>query len=121
MYEEKVKSTIDQAEELYDAAKEALCKPEEDVVPYVVCSNAYKSINKYLEAYLLEKSVDFDMSRPAEDMLEYCGKIDSRFEKLDLRKMLKPADSEEVWMNMDVANDYMELAEKIRSLVGIRQ
>jgi uncharacterized protein (UPF0332 family) len=119
MYEEKVKTTIDQAEELFDAAKEALCKPEEDVVPYMVCSNAYKSINKYLTAYLFEKEINFDMSKPAEDMLDYCQKVDSRFESLDLRKLVKPGDSEEVWMNMDVANDYMQLAEKIRDLVGV--
>ena len=53
MFDQKIKTTMSQADALLDAANEELCRPEEDVVPYMVCNNAYKSVGKYLTGYAI--------------------------------------------------------------------
>ena len=117
MYEEKVKSTIDQADELLDMAKEAMCKPEEDVVPYMVCSNAYKSVRKYLTGFLMNHGVEIHTSMSIETLINLCRDVDKRFKDLNLEPLYHLNDPEDVWMNMDTVNDYLDLATKTREMV----
>ncbi len=88
MYDQKIKSTLDQAAELFDAAKEELCRPEEDVVPYMVCNNAYRSVTKYLNGYLLKNGIEIHHSMSLQVLLNLCRDVDPKFNDLDLSSMM---------------------------------
>ena len=119
MFDAKIKTTLDQANELFDAAKEELCRPEEDVVPYMVCSNAYKSVNKYLTGFLMQNGIEIHNSLSMEKLLNLCRDIDPRFEDLSLRYMYNTKLREDVWVNMDTVRKFIDIATQTRKLVGM--
>ncbi|MFC4870933.1 hypothetical protein [Negadavirga shengliensis] len=114
----KPQKTLDEAEELFDLAKEELCRPEEDVVHYMVCSNSYKAISKYLAGFLMKNILKNQTSLSIEDLLRQCREVDPEFKKLDLAPLTHQKNPEDVWMNMDTAREFMMLAEKTRALVN---
>lgn len=116
---QEFKTTFDQAEEHFYAAKEELCRPEEDVVPYSVCRSSYQSIMHYLIAYLHKHQVIADESLELSEILESCRKIDPSFHKLNLSPLYHPLDSEDIWMNIAIAESFAKLAEKTRKMVGL--
>lgn len=119
MNDQEFKTTFGQAEEHFSSAKEELCRPEEDVVPYSVCRHSYNSVLHYLTGYLRAHGNAADESSELHEILISCRKIDSKFDYLNLSKLYHPTDSEDVWMNIDMANDFIKLAEKTRKMVGV--
>ncbi len=117
MNDVKTKSIIEQAEELYASAREELCRPEEDVVPYMVCSTAYKSVNKYLTGFLLRNDIELHNSISMDKLLKLCREIDPGFNNLDLSPMLESTDNDKIWTNMGTVNRFIELAAQTRGLV----
>ncbi|TRX49856.1 hypothetical protein FNH22_26490 [Fulvivirga sp. M361] len=118
MYDQKVNTTFDQADELFRIAQEELCKPEEDVVPYMVCRNAFKSVNKYLTAFLLKHGMDIHASMSLEVLLDACRQIDPAFNELNLNLLYSTGEKEDVWMDMGTVNEYIALAKQTRQMVG---
>lgn len=114
-----VKSKIDEAEERYYRAKEELCKPEEDVVPYGVCQNAYYSVVNYLSGVLINNGHKLPDSLSIELLLEGCRQLNPKYHDLHLAPMYHPQSSEDVWMNLDTAKDYMEMATKTRQMIHL--
>ncbi|MDX1627843.1 MAG: hypothetical protein R3345_04035 [Fulvivirga sp.] len=112
----KTKFSREKAEDLYLKAKDELCKPEEDVVPYSVCRNAYYSITNYLGSYLSMNGVKLSESDSVEDLLNKCRTVDKRFNDLHLSPLYNPTETEDVWMNLDTANDYIKMAESTRQI-----
>ncbi|NVK49567.1 MAG: hypothetical protein HWE09_07340 [Cyclobacteriaceae bacterium] len=109
---------LDKADQFISAAKEELCKPEEDVVAYSVCWNAHRAVINYLGSFLKEKGMEFQDNANLEDLLKQCRAIDGKFHGLNLSPMYHRADTEDVWMNLDMANDFIAMAENTRKVVS---
>ena len=82
---------MQQYQELYDTAvrrlKEAndeLCRPEEDVVAFMVCKNSQQAIHNFLKAYLLQNNIDVEANARVDDMYNQCMAINANFSKIDL-------------------------------------
>jgi len=115
--EQMTKPTLKTAEELLSRAKNELCKPEEDVVHYSVCQNAYDAIVNYLGSFLLDNDVEFEKTSNVEDLLSSCRSIDKRFNDLNLSPLYNPTKSQDVWMSINTANSFMAMAENTRKMV----
>lgn len=87
MYNEKVKSTWDEADQLLQLAKDELLKGDKDVVPYMACSSARNSIKKFLTGYLLRNGIENKGVLSIENLLEKCQAIDPEFKNLDIYNM----------------------------------
>lgn len=117
MIDQKNKSTLDQANELFDSANEHLCKPEEDVVTYVVCHTLYKSSILYLKSFLLNKGVEIDQNSNLENLLKKCRDIDSSFKDLKLEPQFNSNVTDEVWMSLDKVNEFVNLTSQAKEMV----
>lgn len=115
--EEMTKTLLVTADELLSRANDELCKPEEDVVHYSVCQNAYNAIVNYLGSFLLENGAEFDKSSNVEDLLSRCRAIDKRFNELHLAPLYHPTQNEDVWMSLDTVNSFMAMATNTRNMV----
>ena len=118
MLDQKVKTTLEQAERLFMAAQEELSRPEEDVVPYLVCHKAYESINKYLTGFLLNNGIDVHMAMTLENLLEQCQAIDSKFKSLKLDPLYGVFESSDIWVDVDEVRELVRLATQTRKMVG---
>lgn len=65
-------------------ANEELCRPEEDVVSYLVCKNSQVAIENFLKGYLLSKGIDPQDYKNINNLYEQCVAINPRFGDLDL-------------------------------------
>ncbi|MGL1887655.1 MAG: hypothetical protein OCD76_14155 [Reichenbachiella sp.] len=118
MYTGKAKNTLEQADQLYHEAQEELARPEEDVVHYMVCRNAFKSINKYLTAYVLKHGAKVHSSVSLQALLEQCRRLNYGFENINLESMYSTKLSEDVWMDKKTMQSYFSLATMTRELVN---
>jgi len=114
-----VKTKIDVAEDLLDRAREELCKPEEDVVPYSVCQSAYNSVVSYLSGVLINHTIEVPEPVKVEELLKRCRALNAKYKDLHLEPMYDPKKSEDVWMNLDTAKDYLKMAEKTRQMINL--
>lgn len=105
------------AEHHLDLAKEALCKPEEDVVPYSVCKNSYDAVINYLTGYLMSNGREVPENHTVQELLAFCREVDASFKELHLSPFNHPTETEDVWMNMDAAKDFLAMAERTREMV----
>ena len=113
----QVQTKFKHAEEYLVKAKNELFKPEEDVVPYSVCQSAYRSIVHNLSGFLLQHNKYLPEEIKVQPLLESCRALDSKFNDLHLAPLYHPKESEDVWMNLDAAQDFLSMAEKTRQLV----
>ena len=119
MFDQKVKSTLDQADELFNAAKEELCRPEEDVVPYMVCKNAYKSVDKYLTGYLMQNGIEIHNSMPLDRLINLCRDVDPKFNDLNVDPLIHTRNPEDIWVSMETVRKFIDLATQTRNMVGV--
>lgn len=115
--EEKVNYTLEQAEIHLNNAQDDLRKPEEDVVPYSACKSAHRAIINYLSAYLMRNGRELPETITVEDLLVFCREINPQFNELHLSPFYHPTRTEDVWMNVDTANDFVEMARKTQEMV----
>lgn len=109
---------LSEADVLLDKAKEELCRPDEDVVHYMVCRHAYKAIEKYMAGFLVKNGVRIQNSTSINDLLRQCRTIDPAFEKLNLNPLTRAGDPQDLWMNKHTANEFIHLAEQTKNQVG---
>ena len=82
--EDRAKKLYEEAvQKLKDANKE-LCRPEEDVVAQLVCSNAQHAIQNYLKGFLIEKGVDITDDDSIDGLYQQCKAINNNFEEVQL-------------------------------------
>lgn len=117
--DQAVKTRIDEAEDLFYKAKEELCRPAEDVVPYSVCQSAYNSVVSYLSGVLINHNIEVPQPVKVEELLKRCRALNEKYMDLHLGPMYDPKKSEDVWMNMDTAKDYLKMAEKTRQMINL--
>lgn len=65
-------------------ANDELCRPEEDVVSSLVCSNSHDAIDSYLKGFLVQSGVDFVGNESVDDLYVKCKKINPKFEEVHL-------------------------------------
>ncbi|MEJ2162795.1 MAG: hypothetical protein P8X60_05595 [Robiginitalea sp.] len=65
-------------------ANDELCRPEEDVVRSLVCSNAHIAIEKYLTGFLLLNSINPGVDETIDDLYKQCKSINKHFEEVNL-------------------------------------
>ena len=82
---------MQEVQELYGKAvqklKEAndeLCRPEEDVVAFMVCKNSQLAISNFLRGYLLENDMAVDTDATIDEMYGKCKEFNANFEKINL-------------------------------------
>ena len=112
-----INAKLEDADTFLANAKEGLCKPEEDVVPYYVCDNAHKAILHLLTAYVQRNGHKLPVDPTVRELLALCRGIDPVFDELHLSPFYHPTDTEDIWMNLDTASDFLTMAEKTQELV----
>ncbi|MDP2059298.1 MAG: hypothetical protein U1C58_00590 [Flavobacteriaceae bacterium] len=80
----KANQLFDKAIEKLIEANEELCRPEEDVVSFMVCKNAQFAIENFLIGFLLHNAVVPNSKSTINELYEQCRAIDKNFEKLDI-------------------------------------
>lgn len=106
-----------QAEQLLAAAKEEMMRPEEDIVPYLVCENCHLAIADYLKGYLINAGVNFSREAELKELLDLVTQRDKKFGEINQSFVQHPKDTDDYWMNINRAQDYLKLAEKTQLMV----
>jgi len=120
MNDQKIETMFEQADRLFNSAQEELCRPEEDVVPYLICRNAFLAVNKYLIGYLLKYEIDHNATMSLEVLLEQCRTTDPKFYNLNLDPLYKTNlhDEDDVFMDMDTVHEFIDLAKQTKNMVS---
>lgn len=75
---------FDDAVQKLREANQELCRPQEDVVKSLVCSNAHAAIENYLRGFLLMHSVHPATGETIDSLYERCKAINGHFEQVHL-------------------------------------
>lgn len=112
--------TIDLANQYYDTAYEQYCKPEEDLVPYMVCRSAYKAVGNFLAAYMFHRGLVVKDEMSLKYLLDSCCELNPAFKELNLDLLFYGnAHQEEVlFADDDTMHKYMDLSTITRDLVA---
>lgn len=81
---EKARLLFHEASNKLRVASEELCRPEEDMVSYVVCKNAQHAIENYLKGFLYQNGVDASHYVTIDSLYAQCLKVNNHFENYDL-------------------------------------
>ncbi|MEN8788683.1 MAG: HEPN domain-containing protein [Flavobacteriaceae bacterium] len=65
-------------------ANDELCRPEEDVVAYMVCKNSQVAIDHFLRGYLIKHGVEPSKEANIDELHGQCKAINPHFERIDL-------------------------------------
>jgi HEPN domain-containing protein len=65
-------------------ANDELCRPEEDVVTSLVCSNSHAAIESYLRGFLMLNSIVPGDDETISNLYEQCKSINEHFEEVHL-------------------------------------
>lgn len=80
----KANQLFDEAIEKLNRANEEICRPEEDVVSFMVCKNAQFAIENFLIGFLLQNGIVPGCQATIDELYEQCKGIEKNFEKLDI-------------------------------------
>ena len=75
---------FDEAVQRLREANDELCRPEEDVVRSMVCSNAHAAIENYLKGFLALHDVKPASDASIDGLYEQCKAINDHFEEIHL-------------------------------------
>lgn len=81
---DKARELFDEAIQKLRDANEELCRPEEDVVSALVCSNAHAAIENYLKGFLALNSIDASGEATIDGLYQQCRKLNNHFEEVHL-------------------------------------
>jgi len=82
--EDKAKRLYETAIQKLKEANDELCRPEEDVVAFMVCQNSHIAIDNYLKGFLIENDIEPDASASVDKLYEQCKAVNRNFEKVNL-------------------------------------
>ena len=83
--EDKVHQLYDTAVQKLKEANKELCRPEEDVVAFMVCKNSQMAISNFLNGYLIQKGVEPAGDATIDQLYNQCMELNSNFDKIDLK------------------------------------
>tara|TARA_R110000744_G_scaffold57021_1_gene120087 strand:+ start:517 stop:981 length:465 start_codon:yes stop_codon:yes gene_type:complete len=113
---DQFKTKFESADQFLEAAKGELNRPAEDVVPFMVCRSARKSISNYLKGFLITKGVEYNEEDTVEILLAKCQGIHGGFNDFDLSP-LKFNSDDEYSAEFDEMQSCIDLASYARQLV----
>ncbi len=82
--EAQVDKLYSEAVQKLKEANEELCRPEEDVVAYLVCQNSQIAIGKFLKGFLLQNRRTIENEQTIDDLYASCLAINDNFKEIDL-------------------------------------
>ncbi|MBD0851565.1 HEPN domain-containing protein [Maribacter arenosus] len=82
--EDRAKKLYEEAIQKLKEANDELCRPEEDVVAQLVCSNAQTAISNYLRGFLAENGIESDFEDSISSLYEKCKEINENFTEVHL-------------------------------------
>ena len=82
--EDRAKKLYEEAVQKLKEANDELCRPEEDVVAQLVCSNAQKAISNYLRGFLFENGIESSPEDSVNSLYEQCKTINTHFSEVHL-------------------------------------
>lgn len=82
--ETKAKGLFEEAFQKLEAAGEELCRPEEDVVSFLVCKHSQAAIENFLKGYLLKNNIDPQGHHNISSLYKKCLALNSNFSEIDL-------------------------------------
>ena len=65
-------------------ADDELCRPEEDVVSFLVCKKSQRATENFLKGFLLQNGVEPNGFNSLEELYNQCITINKNFKKFDL-------------------------------------
>lgn len=78
---------IKKAEENLDSAQDALFKPQEDIVSFVVCKNSQYAILNYLRGFLERKGFETHDHETIRGLFKRCRNIEPRFNQININEI----------------------------------
>ena len=112
----KINIAFEKGEDLLRVAQEELFRPEEDVVPYMVYQKAKLATCEFLIGYLTHNGLDA-ISVDLEVLLNQCREINENFFGLNVEPLTKVGKSEDVWVSLPAAKEFVAIAESSKSMV----
>lgn len=82
--ETKARGLFKEAFQKLEAAGEELCRPEEDVVSFLVCKHSQAAIENFLKGYLLKNDIDPEDYSNISGLYNKCLELNSNFSEIDL-------------------------------------
>jgi HEPN domain-containing protein len=82
--ESKAPGLFNEAVKKLQEANEELCRPEEDVVSYLVCKNSQFAIVSFLKGYLLRKNIEPVGEENINALYKRCVEVNEKFGEIDL-------------------------------------
>ena len=80
----KAKGLFEEAFLKLDAANAEYCRPEEDVVSYLVCNHSQVAIENFLRGYLLKHEISPENYTNINELYKKCVEINYKFKEIDL-------------------------------------
>ena len=80
---------VKKAEENLENAQEALFKPQEDIVSFVVCKNSQYAILNYLRGFLERKGFETHDHETIRGLFKRCRNIEPRFNQIKINEINK--------------------------------
>ena len=80
----KASQLFDDAIQKLRDANDELCRPEEDVVNSLVCSNAHSAIENYLKGFLELNGISTQDEESIDSLYQKCKSINPHFEEVHL-------------------------------------
>lgn len=81
---DKARKFFDEAVRKLKEANTEMCRPEEDVVTSLVCSNAHAAIEKYLQGFLALHAIDPSPDASIDGLYQQCKTLNPHFEEVHL-------------------------------------
>lgn len=82
--ETKAKGLFEEAFLKLNAANAEYCRPEEDVVSYVVCKHSQIAIENFLRGYLLKHEISPENYTNIDGLYKKCLEVNDKFREVDL-------------------------------------
>ena len=119
MLHDDVDKLLQYAGELLSTAERETERSGEDVVTYLVCTNARQSVVNYFAGFLMQRKVDVVKPVSLQGLLDQCKEIDARFENIDLSPMYCRCETHnnDYCLDLDQVNECMRIAQWARSIV----
>lgn len=80
----KAPNLFDEAVQMLQEANNELCRPEEDVVSYLVCKNSQYAIENFLKGFLLKNGIEPAGKENINSLYKKCVKLNNKFKQIEL-------------------------------------
>ncbi|WP_324719578.1 hypothetical protein [Salinimicrobium sp. HB62] len=124
--ESKAPGLFDEAVRKLREANEELCRPEEDVVSYLVCKNSQFAIESFMRGYLLKNNIEPAGDENINTLFQRCVALNEKFGEIDLHdftcKGQKPdsrscSDTEKISRCFELAGQMDQLLRREKVLI----